>query len=246
MKHDMKRVTLIVGHFGSGKTEFSMNLTMDLKKTHDKVAILDMDIANPYFRSRERQAVLEKEGIAIHYNSFGYDITEDLPAISATLRAPLENKEYITIVDVGGNDSGARVLNQFKKYFVGDDCEMLCVLNGNRPETETVEGMIEHLQSIEIETGLKVHGIVNNTHLLRETRPEHIVEGYKKCLVVSEKLGLPIVWNTCHKDMVDDLKALLAKEGIKEEDFTIYPITYYMRPSWLDQNINNQNILSRR
>ena len=141
----MKRITLIVGHFGSGKTEFSMNLVMDLRKKYDKVAILDMDIANPYFRSRERQTVLEREGIAIHYNSFGYDITEDLPAISATLRAPLENKDYITVVDVGGNDSGARVLNQFKKYFEGDDCEMLCVLNGNRPETETTEGMIEHL-----------------------------------------------------------------------------------------------------
>ena len=74
-----------------------------------------MDIANPYFRSRERQSFLENIGVDIHHNAYGYDISEDLPAISAALRAPLENEEYMTVVDVGGDDSGARVLNQFKK-----------------------------------------------------------------------------------------------------------------------------------
>ena len=109
----MKRITLIVGHYGSGKTEFSVNHVINLKKQFDKVAILDMDIANPYFRSRERQEFLEDMDIAVHFNSFGYDITEDLPAISACMKAPLENKDYMVVADVGGDNAGARGLNQF-------------------------------------------------------------------------------------------------------------------------------------
>lgn len=230
----MKRITVIVGHYGSGKTEFSVNLTMDLKKEYDKVAILDMDIANPYFRSRERQLFMENHGIAVHHNSFGYDITEDLPAISATLRAPLENEQYMTVVDVGGDESGARVLNQFKKYFKGPDVEILCVLNANRPETSTVAGMISHIRRIEIETGLKIQGIVNNTHLLRETEPIHIIQGYRLCQEVSKELNLPITYNTCRTDLLDELNVLAEKESFGEA-FVVYPITLYMRPTWLDR-----------
>ncbi|MBR3788112.1 MAG: ATP-binding protein [Firmicutes bacterium] len=230
----MKRITAIAGHYGSGKTEFSVNLALDLKKEKDKVAILDMDIANPYFRSRERQKMMEAEGINVIFNTYGFDITEDLPAITAALRGPLENEEFTAVVDVGGNDSGARVLKQFEKYFRRDDCELLCVLNANRPETDTVEGMLEHLHSIEIETGLKFHGIINNTHLLRETTADDIVKGYKLCRQVSDKLGIPIVWNTCHEDLLDDLKQLIADENIEDLE-NIYPIKLYMRPSWLDR-----------
>jgi hypothetical protein len=229
----MKRITLIVGHYGSGKTEFSVNLTVDLKKKYDKVAILDMDIANPYFRSRERQALLEDLGIAVHHNSFGYDISEDLPAISACLRAPLENKEYMTVVDVGGDDSGARVLNQFRKYFLTGESEMLCVLNANRPETDNLQGCFEHIARIQAETGIRIDGIINNTHLLRETTVDDILKGYRLCKQVSEQLEIPIVWNTCHVDLVDELEAAKAKEGL--DDLNIYPITLYMRPTWLDR-----------
>ena len=230
----MKRITAIAGHYGSGKTEFSVNLALDLKKEKDKVAILDMDIANPYFRSRERQKMMETEGINVIFNTYGFDITEDLPAITAALRGPLENEEFTAVVDVGGNDSGARVLKQFEKYFRRDDCELLCVLNANRPETDTVEGMLEHLHSIEIETGLKFHGLINNTHLLRETTADDIVKGYKLCRQVSDKLGIPIVWNTCREDLLDDLKQLIADENIEGLE-NIYPIKLYMRPSWLDR-----------
>lgn len=230
----MKRITAIAGHYGSGKTEFSVNLALDLKKEKDKVAILDMDIANPYFRSRERQKMMEEKGINVIFNTYGFDITEDLPAITAALRGPLENEEFTAVVDVGGNDSGARVLKQFEKYFKRDDCELLCVLNANRPETDTVEGMLEHLHSIEIETGLKFHGLINNTHLLRETTADDIFKGYTLCRQVSDKLGIPIVWNTCREDLLDDLKQLIADASIEGLE-NIYPIKLYMRPSWLDR-----------
>lgn len=239
----MKRITVIAGHYGSGKTEFAVNLALGMKKRidaeerHEKVALLDMDIANPYFRSRERQKMLTEAGVEVIYNTFGFDITEDLPAITAAVRGPLENPEYQVVVDVGGNDSGARVLKQFAKYLTGDDVELLCVLNGNRMETDTADGMMEHLESIEAETGLKFHGLINNTHMLMESTAEDVVRGYQLCSEVSARLGIPVVWNTCREDLLDGLKVLMeAGGGENVIDWeTVYPLTLYMRPSWLDR-----------
>ncbi|MEG0391920.1 MAG: ATP-binding protein [Anaerovoracaceae bacterium] len=229
----MKRITLIAGHYGSGKTELSVNLVINLKKEIEHVAILDMDIANPYFRSRERQALLEELGIQVHHNSFGYDITEDLPAISAGLKAPLENKAFTTIVDVGGDDSGARVLNQFKKYFSKEDADLFCVINGNRIETDNVEGCIKHVLSIQNETGIKVDGIINNTHMLRETTAEDILSGFALSKAVCEELELPLIFNVCERHLIQEVKAAALDKGMDLPE--LYPIDLYMRPSWLDR-----------
>lgn len=243
----MTRIHTIVGHFGSGKTEFAVNYVLDLRKAYDKVAILDMDIANPYFRSRERQQLMMDNDIDIHFNTYGYDINEDLPAITATVRAPLENKDYITVVDVGGNDSGARIIVQFRKYFLDEDSRMLAVVNLNRPDTETVDLAIEQIRSIEIETEIKIDGIINNTHMLRETETDDILYGYEKCCEIGEKLGIPVVYNTCVNELLLPLQKAAEKAGIKtklmdipagvdweEGIMNIYPLTLQMRPDWLD------------
>lgn len=222
----MKRITVIAGHFGSGKTEFSVNLAMDLKKEYEKVALLDLDIANPYFRSRERQQMLEDAGVKVYYNTFGYDITEDLPAISAVLRTPLEDEDCITVVDAGGNDSGARILKQFSKYFTEEDSQLLCVVNANRPETDSAEGMVSHIRSIEEAAGLMVDGLVNNTHMLAETTAKDVMEGYEICQTVSDETDIPLVWNVCWKGHSEELEAA----GI----VNLYRIKLYMRPVWLD------------
>lgn len=247
----MKRITLVTGHFGSGKTEFSMNLAADLRKAAEgRVAVIDLDIANPYFRSRESQAQLEGMGIDIFYNHYGYDITEDMPAIGAVIRTPLENDEYTVVADVGGNDTGAMVLNQFGKYFTDEDSEMLCVLNANRPDTESPELMVESIESLEAITGLKAKGIINNTHMLRETEASDMIKGYRMCSEVSEKKGIPVVWNTCRRDLLENLEGALSEEGIAYDvyefgderpkdsgTFVIYPIDLYMRPEWLDKAV---------
>ena len=223
----MKRIRIITGHYGSGKSELSVNMVTELKKQYDKVAIVDLDIANPYFRSRERQDVMEDMGIEVFHNSFGYDITQDLPALSAAIKKPLENKDYHTIVDAGGDDSGARVLNQFRKYFLADDCEMIFVINANRPETATVSGCLHHLDAIQVETGLKVDGIINNTHLLSETSAADIKKGYKLCKEVSELLDIPIIGSYCNEKILNNIKEE-ELDGIE-----VTPIHLFMRPSWL-------------
>lgn len=223
----MKRIRIITGHYGSGKSELSVNMVVNLKKEYENVAIVDLDIANPYFRSRERQQAMEDLGIKVYHNSFGYDITQDLPAISAAIKEPLENKEFMTIVDAGGDDSGARVLNQFTKYFLGDDCEMLFVISGNRPETSTAEGCISHIDRIESETGLRVAGLINNTNLLSETTEEDILKGERLCKEVSEITGIPHIATYC-----DEL-ALEKMDEKKLEEIDISPISLFLRPSWL-------------
>lgn len=223
----MKRIRIITGHYGSGKSELSVNMVINLKKEYDKVAIVDLDIANPYFRSRERQATMEEMGIKVYHNSFGYDITQDLPALSAAIKEPLENKEFMTVLDSGGDDSGARVLNQFRKYLLGDDVEMLFVINANRSETSTVEGVLAHMDAIQVETGLKIDGIINNTHMLSETTAEDIKKGYKICQKISEMFDLPIVASYCDRKILDTIN----KEEL--EGIEVTPIELFLRPSWL-------------
>lgn len=224
-----KRITIIVGHYGSGKTEFAVNYALYLKNQGKKTALIDLDIANPYFRSRERRDFLQEKGIKVYGSAYEHEITAEIPAISANLRAPLEDLSYHVIVDAGGNDSGARVLNQFKKYFVGDNCQMFCVINRNRPDTHDLEGAVAHVTSIEIETGLKVSGLINNTHMLRQTTAADIIKGHELCSILSSNLSdIPIVFDSCVESLCE------AVQQQSKQPLSLFPIQLYMRPTWLD------------
>ncbi|MGL4485221.1 MAG: ATP-binding protein [Anaerovoracaceae bacterium] len=241
----MSRISIIVGHYGSGKTEYALNLIVNAaeNKAYKKFAICDLDIANPYFRSRELQQELEEKGIRVISNAFGYDITEDLPAVSSEILSPLQNEEYRVILDVGGNDTGAMILNQYYKYLTKhahngelcfpkvprDEIEMLLVVNANRPETDTVEKAIEHKKAIEEMTNLKITGLINNSHMLRETSVEDVKRGHKLCEELSKITGLPLK---------NDLVTEEVFNKIDEEErakLNPYIIKLYHRPSWLDR-----------
>ncbi len=226
-----RRIRVIVGHYGSGKTEFSVNYALKLAERGKKTALADLDIANPYFRSRERQRLLEDKGVKVYSNTFGYDITADLPAIAAGIKAPFEDVSVETVVDAGGNDSGARILVQFGKYFERGDCDVFCVINANRPETRSVEGALAHIDTIEKEANLKITGLVNNTHLLAETKPSDILKGYGLCKEVSGELGVSLKYNCCAEQLMEELK-VMTKEI---QDFTLFPIQLFMRDNWMDR-----------
>lgn len=227
-----KRITIIVGHYGSGKTEFAVNYALYLKNQGKKTALIDLDIANPYFRSRERRDFLQEKGIKVYGSAYEHEITAEIPAISANIRTPLEDPSCHVVVDAGGNDSGARILNQFKKYFVGDDCQMLCVINRNRPETNTLEGAIAHVTSIECETGLNVSGIINNTHMLRETTIADTLNGHQLCAELSAQMSnIPILFDTCEQQMYEMVKEEAERLQIP---LKLFPMQLYMRPTWLD------------
>lgn len=221
----MKRITVIVGHYGSGKTEFAINYALHLVRQGLKTALVDLDIANPYFRSRERQELLEEEGIVLYSNVFRRDITSDLPALDPGIRAPLEDKTCHVVLDAGGDDSGARILIQYRKYLTDpEETEILFVLNGNRPETDTAEKNIHYLETIEVEIGLPVTALVNNTHMLRETTKDDLDRGMELAREVSDIAGIPIKYHS----IVKELTPISCQEDI-------FPLTLFMRPEWLDR-----------
>lgn len=229
-----KRVLVVTGHYGSGKTEFSVSLAMLLAKLNklsenpkSRLALVDLDIANPYFRSRERKKLLSKHGIALYASVFDNEITAELPALTADIRKPLEDENCFVIVDVGGNDAGARVLSQFKRYYEGDHL-FLTVINANRPETRDIEGALFHLDSIVYETGMKVDGIINNCHLIMETSAETVRKGHNLCEEVSKQANIPIFCD-CYPAPLVNRDAL---EGLSDH---LMPLGMYMRESWLDK-----------
>lgn len=227
-----KRIIVVTGHYGSGKTEFSVSWALKMSEEQDRpyprLSVVDLDIVNPYFRSRERMDVMEKAGIKVYGGIYKTEITAELPELAADIRAPLEDKGCRVIVDAGGNDSGAKVLNQFRKYFTPDETAVIAVINANRPDTRDVEGAISHLSAIEATTGLKIEGIVNNTHLLRETTADTIIKGHKLCLEVCRETGKEL-WCDCYPASLVPESALT---GVGEY---LMPLGLYMRPSWLDK-----------
>lgn len=226
-----KRITVVAGHYGSGKTEFSVSLAVWLARRGrwPHYALVDLDIANPYFRSRERKDLLESLGVRVYGSFYDREITAELPALTAAARAPLENDSCRTIIDLGGDDSGAKVIHQFRRHLTADNHSFLLVVNGNRPRTRDPDGVLEHLYAIQAVTGLTVHGLINNTHMLRETTADDILRGHRLCRTVSEQTGLPLVCNAYPAALVDPAAlADLAQEPL-------LPLGMYLRESWLDR-----------
>ena len=223
------RKLIITGHYGSGKTEFAVSLAL-LLGSHGagKLAIIDLDIVNPYFRSRERRGSLEEAGISVYGSVFEKEVTAELPALGASLRAPLEDPDCRVIVDAGGNDSGALVLNQFRKYFTDDQTTILAVVNANRPETANLEGALGHIAAIETATGLTVSGIVNNSHLLRETVADTVIKGHGLCVKICKATGKEL-WCDCYPE------GIVAPEDLSILTGNLMPLGLYMRPTWLDR-----------
>jgi hypothetical protein len=220
-----KRIKIIIGHYGSGKTEFAVNYTLKLAELGKKVAIADLDIVNPYFRSREKEAMFKAKGIKIIGSSIGSNIGADLPALSADVLGPLQDESYDVVLDVGGDAIGARVLARYHNYFKEGSYDMFCVLNAYRPGTQNVEDTIEHIKGIEGQSRAKVTGLINNTHLLRDTSVEDVLEGQKLAKGVSEKLNIPIKYVSTLEKV-----ARLLPEDIEGE---VFPIKMYMRENWM-------------
>lgn len=218
-----RRVQIITGHYGSGKTEIAVNLALRFAAEGQNVALADLDIVNPYFRSAERRKLLEDHGVRLIATSFSGYI--DLPAVTPEVLTVFENKAYRGIVDMGGDPEGAHVLGRFENRIEADDFDMLCVLNANRPETSTPEKALLYLRGIEIASGQKMTGIISNTHLCRETRVEDILKGAKLAAEVSKESGLPVVWHAVERRFVEEVRYQMG-EG------EILPIDIYMCKPW--------------
>lgn len=224
------RKIAVTGHFGSGKTEFAVSLAFALaqKRGEESLALCDLDIENPYFRSRERQDALRAAGIAVYSDPSDGRNGSELQTISAKVRAPLEDARSRVILDCGGDGSGAMILRQFAKYFAPGDHRLLCVVNPNRPGTDTPEKAAAHIRSIEAASGLAVTGLISNAHFIYFTTAETVKDGWAFTKQVEALTGVPALAACAMRSL------LPALEGC---GFPLFPIGMFMRDSYLDKPV---------
>jgi hypothetical protein len=187
-----ERLIAIVGNYGSGKTEVSVNLSIQLAQAGRAVQIADLDIVNPYFRCREARVLMEAHGIRVVVPP-GTQVWADLPIILPEIRGLLHPKgDAISIFDVGGDDVGARALASFRTSISDGDYELWQVINAKRPFTDTVDGCIEMQRAIEAASRWKITGLIVNSHLIDETTADAVLEGWQMAQAMSARTGLPI------------------------------------------------------
>lgn len=216
------RLLIVTGHFGTGKTEFSVNLALALAREGEKVMMADLDIVNPYFRSRERREALEGAGVRLITSSQDSE-NADMPSLPAEILTVLEDRSYRGVLDIGGDPDGARVLARYQPKITAEDYQLLFVSNANRPEVRKADDAISYLRCIEEVTGLRCGGLVNNTHLCGETTAQEILRGAELAREISEKTGIPVLCHTAEERLIPEL------ESLKEP---IFPISIQMKKPW--------------
>ena len=206
MEH--KRLTLFAGHYGSGKTNIAVNYAMLLAKENKKVCIADLDIVNPYFRTKDSERELEENGITLICSKYA-NTNVDLPAIPAESYRLVQDKSCFGVIDIGGDDRGAYALGRFADALKAEgDYRMAFVLNRYRPLTSTVSDAIEIMNEIEAASGIKFNCIVNNSNIGSETTADIVIESLAFADELSNKTGLPIWFHTAEKSVAEKLSGI--------------------------------------
>jgi len=217
----------IVGNYGSGKTEVAVNLALALRARGVAVRLADLDIVNPYFRSREARALLEAHGVGVVVPP-GAQSFADLPIVVPEIRGMLQPKpgDGLALFDVGGDDVGARMLSSFHDHLPEGGYELWQVLNSRRPFTDSLEGCLRMRASIEEASRLRVTGLISNAHLVTETTPEVIAEGLALARQVAEASGLPLRFFTAMGELAADPR-------VRGLDGPLLRLERRMLPPWL-------------
>lgn len=206
MEH--KRLTLFAGHYGSGKTNIAVNYAMRLAEEGKKVCIADLDIVNPYFRTKDSEKELTEHGITLISSRYA-NTNVDLPAIPAESYRLVQDRSIFGVVDIGGDDRGAYALGRFADAIKAEgNYRMAFVINRYRPLTSTVEDTVEIMKEIETACGLSFTCIVNNSNIGSETTQEIVLESVAFAEELSQVTGLPIWLHTVEKSIAEGISDL--------------------------------------
>ena len=202
---DFKRVVLLAGHYGSGKTNIAVNLAFHLKQTRDRVAIADIDVVNPYFRTKDSQAELEEAGIRLISSEFASS-NVDLPALPQDVYAITDDRDLTAVIDVGGDDRGALALGRWREAILDENnFEMFFVTNMYRPLTRTSDDAMEVMREIEAACRMPFTSIVNNSNLGAETTAETVLQSRDFIRELCERTALPLKMTAVRADLVPAL-----------------------------------------
>jgi hypothetical protein len=217
-------IIAIVGNYGSGKSEVAVNLAVHHRQAGMNVQIADLDLVNPYFRSREAEQQLRELGIDVVLPPKPY-VRSELPVLSPAVAGLIRQPGELSILDVGGDNVGAMVLAALGDAFAGRRCQVLQVVNPLRPATATPADCVKIRRDIEASAHLAVTGWVGNANLIDETTPREIVDGYHFVKALSAESGLPLAFVTVAEE-------LLPQVDVARFDCPILAIRRQLVPPW--------------
>ncbi len=219
-----KRVTVFMGHYGSGKTFVSVNYALALARMNKPVSIYDLDIVNPYFRTIDAKKTLADAGVELVVSKFA-QTNVDIPAMNARTYQMLDDKSRYAVADIGGDDRGALALGRFAERLKADgEYDGLFVVNKFRPETQDIKGALEIKEEIESTGKLPFTAIVNNANLGIETTEKTILSGLEFALELAKVTNLPVKFTAVRQDLITKnlkkkLGNILAVQPIKYGDW---------------------------
>ena len=209
----MNRITIFAGHYGSGKTNSAVAYAKYLKKESEKITIVDIDLVNPYYRTKDAENELSEMGIKVLSPVYA-NTNVETPTIPAEVMSAFHQKDQKFIFDVGGDDDGAKVLGRFFSEFSQENCDFWLVINTKRPLTFDAKSIIIYMKEIESASRLKFNGLVNATNLSNETTINDILESEKIIAEVEELTGIPKKHNFVLSSLIDGLPDELKKTSI--------------------------------
>ena len=203
---ESKRITVFAGHYGSGKTNIAVNYALRLREEYDKVSIADLDIVNPYFRTKDSEKQLEARGIHLISSEFA-NSNVDVPAMPAEAYSIIDDLSVRAVIDVGGDDRGALALGRYTPSIIAqDDYEMLLVINKFRPLTPDVESTLEVMNEIETACKIKFTGVINNSNLGEFTTAQDVINSTVYAEEVAKLLGVSVELTTVKEELYEKLK----------------------------------------
>jgi hypothetical protein len=228
---------LIVGGYGSGKSEVAVNLARHLKASAtESVTIADLDIVNPYFRSREAATRLAEFGVKSIVPP-GAQVYADLPVVIPDIKKGIECLDGVLILDVGGDDVGARVLGSLTDAIHPGSYEMLFVLNARRPFTSDIDGSLKIMREIEASSRLSFTGIISNTHLMADTTEDIVFDGLQLAHRVAEATGLPISFVSIEQTVLANMKQKISDLPVLPLDRALVKPWERVGNTWTDRKL---------